>query len=144
MTYPSRVRTMRVLVDGNPILAASPMLTAITGELNRIERATRRPADNRWLLTVLHCTRALDSTLNVLCDHKGWAHPTKRSLGGYLVVLGAHLPSLQSQFQGFQLTIVRPRNKYMHTAGSTPGNLEADRLLAAMHDCLQLATGNVP
>lgn len=141
--YPARVRTMRVLVDSNPILKSNAMLTAITGELNSIERATRNPVDHRWLLTLLHTTRALDTTLRQLCNHKGWTDPAKKSLGSYLISLGQHLPTLRAQFSGFQRSVADPRNKYIHPAGATPTRQEFDRLLAEMHSCMSLATTHV-
>jgi len=143
VTYKARVDLLRVTLDAHPLLKKSSRLTAITGEANRIVHAGRLSTEQGWLLTVLHTTRTLDTTLNVLCDSKGWTDPSRRSLGGYLHIIGSKLPHLQAACTGYQSSIVQPRNKYMHTAGAQPQNREADQILTEMQTCLVLLSTQV-
>lgn len=141
MSYKKRIDTLRVLIDGHPLLKGSPHLTAITGEANRIVHAGRLGTDRGWLLSVLHTTRTLDTTMQELCSAKSWVG--KQSLGGYLKTIALNRPSLTRVCNGYQKTIVDPRNKYMHRAGTHPQHLEADRILSEMQSCVAVLLAQI-
>jgi hypothetical protein len=132
--YKKRVETLRILAGGHSILSASSKLQAIYGEFNRISTSRRRNTPDAWLLTVLHTTRALDTCLSELLSGKGWMTATK-SLGAYLKELESRNVLTPRQRTAYQRSVVVKRNKYMHEAGATPSNLEADRVLTDMHQC---------
>lgn len=136
MSYKKRVDTLRVLLDGHPLLKGSPYLTEITGEANRITHAGRLATERGWLLSVLHTTRTLDTTMQELCSAKKWT--SKPSLGGYLKTISQNRSHLAGACAGYQKSIVDPRNKYMHRAGAHPQRAEADKILSEMHSCVAL------
>lgn len=119
----------------------------IKGELNDVLRVSK-VSDNRrrWLLQVLHSTRALDSALAAFIQQRG-IRPAKRrrkptGLGGYLKLLEAHGGSGRGRLpRGFadkyQTSIVKHRNRFMHEAGSFPRNeAEIRVLLGEMQSCM--------
>jgi hypothetical protein len=142
MTYKARVDTLRLLVDGHYILRSSSKLSLITGEMNRIIASGNLPKHNGWLLSVLHTTRTLDTVLSEIVMFKGWtANPP--SLGSYLKALSVNGIIWPHERTGYESSIVRKRNKYMHEAGAMPNQLEADGILSEMHACMTVILGRV-
>ena len=142
MTHKARVDTLRLLVDGHHILRSSSKLGLITGEMNRIVASGNLPKHNGWLLSVLHTTRTLDTVLSEIVVFKGWA-ASPPSLGSYLRALSVNGAIWPHERTGYENSIVRKRNKYMHEAGAMPDQLEADRILSEMHACLVVVLGRV-
>jgi len=138
MSTKKRVDTVRILISTHPLLKNSPKLTDIVGELNRVHASTNTPQHNGWLLKLLHTTRALDTTLRELLIKKNWAPADKFSLGSYLHVLRKQNVLSQSETQSWTNSIVNPRNKYMHSAGAMPNQLEADAILGEMEACISV------
>ncbi len=141
MTTKKRVDTLRLLVGQNPLLSQSTKLTALYGELNRLLAIRTAKHDSRWLLSVLHTTRALDTTLSELLTAKHWGAGT--NLNAHLVVLAKHNVVTAAELAAFRKEIVHKRNKYMHEAGATPTQLEADRMLREMESCLAIVTARL-
>lgn len=139
-----RIDTLRVLVSAHRDLKNSARLTAITGEFSRILSVDRIGGHNGWLLTVLHTTRALDTSLREVVDRHGWRGPSKPSLGAYLADLSRHHVLNAAERQHFQQKIVDKRNKYMHEAGAMPTKLQADAILGEMHSCFLVILGRIP
>jgi hypothetical protein len=133
-----RIETLQVVVSSHSGLTNSLKLTQITGEFARILAAARVPKHNGWLLTVLHTTRALDTTLSELIKHKGWSTNDTHSLGAYLKVLRTHNVLTNAERNQYQGEVADKRNKYMHEAGAMPQQLEASTILNEMHACLSL------
>jgi len=134
MPYSKRVQLLRVMIDGHHLLSGSKKLSAIAGETNKITRAGRMSTDSGWLLTVLHTTRTLDTTLAEVCVAKRWPRP--KGLGDSLHALEAHAVIPPHVRQGFINSIFKPRNRYMHEANAMPQKREAEALLSEMHTCL--------
>jgi hypothetical protein len=110
--------------------------------MNRITASTKVPKNNGWLLSVLHTTRTLDTTLSEILRYKGWqAQPP--GLGKYLTVLSNNGVLWPSEKNDYSDKIVKKRNRYMHEAGAMPNQLEADSLLSEMHACLFLVLGRL-
>ena len=57
--------------------------------MNRIIASTKLPKHNGWLLSVLHTTRTLDTTLSEIVASKGWL-VGQPSLGRYLAILSSN------------------------------------------------------
>ena len=134
MSAKKRVETLRLLLGQNSSLNRSPKLVALYAELNRLQAVRSAKHDSRWLLSVLHTTRALDTSLSELLNAKGWSAGS--SLNDHLKVLASHHVLVSAEVQAFRKEIVYKRNKYMHEAGATPDQLEADRILREMESCL--------
>lgn len=135
MSRPSRVKTIQMITSGSKNLKGSPKLSAILGELNRVELAGRVKGDRAWLLAVLHTTRALDTTLSELIADKGWG-TDMHSLGDYLKELDKRGVLMQGERKQYQKDVVHKRNKYMHQAGAMPQKQEADFILREMETLL--------
>jgi len=137
-----RIRTIQAIVAGCPAIGGAPIHTLIDTEFNEVHRARWvRIRDRRRLLQVLHSTRALDSSLKTFLNYHNC--PQGNSLGGYLWSLTRHQSAtLRTRLSGtarhhFQQEIVDKRNRYMHEAGSYPGNAaEVENLLSEMQDCI--------
>ncbi len=140
MSYKDRVDTLRVVIGGSRVLAGSPKLNLIIGEVNRIAAADRVPRHNGWLLAVVHTTRALDTTLSEIIIFKAW-QSGGRSLGSYLTALQSHRIISNAERQRYKQEIVDKRNKYMHEAGAMPSQLDANKILNEMHACLSTILG---
>lgn len=136
MSTKNRIDTVRLLVSTHPTLKTSPKLNDIVGELNRVVASEKTPKHNGWLLKLLHTTRALDTTLREVLIFKGWANANSYSLGGYLMSLRNHTIIDQSEYLAWKNSIVNPRNKYMHSAGAMPNQLESNAVLSEMEACL--------
>jgi hypothetical protein len=110
--------------------------------MNRIITSSNLPKHNGWLLSVLHTTRTLDTVLSEIVVFKGWtANPP--SLGSYLKALSGNGALWPHERTGYENSIVRKRNKYMHEAGAMPDQLEADRILNEMHACITVVLSRV-
>lgn len=142
MTSKKRVETIRILIGQHPALSASTKLAALYGELNRILDSERSKRDSSWLLSVLHTTRALDTTLSELLAAKNWtcAQP---NLNEYLKVLTKQNVLSDKERGAFSKEIVHKRNKYMHEAGAFPAKPEADGILREMEACLTIVVSRV-
>lgn len=79
MTRRKRIDTLRLLVKGNGLIAGSSKSQDIEAEFKRLDTVQRKRNADGWLLSVLHTTRVLDTTLAVLIKAKGWSM-TKFSL----------------------------------------------------------------
>lgn len=121
--------------------------STICDEFSSVKSVESHPALNRrWLLQVLHSTRALDSCLKATTILGGClpAQTNRRSLGGYLHALknGPVNPPLTNTLPAASLTayqgaIVGVRNKYMHEAGAYPATeTEVGTLLSCMESCV--------
>jgi len=130
-----RVDTLRILIDSHRTLVASPKLSLIVGELNRITARSRPTGGNGWLLAVLHTTRSLDTTLSEIVRFNNWTVTTP-SLGSYLLIFLKNGILKNPEKQRYNTEIVKKRNKFMHEAGAMPTQIEADRILSEMHACL--------
>lgn len=142
MTHKARVDTLRLLVDSHHILRSSSKLNLITGEMNRITNSSKVPRHNGWLLSVLHTTRTLDTVLSEIVVFKGWA-ANPPNLRSYLRALSLNGVILPHERTGYEHSIVRKRNKYMHEAGAMPDKLEADRILSEMHTCMTVVLSGI-
>lgn len=136
MTVKKRVETLRLLVGQNSALSQSAKLAALYAELNRVLAVRTAKHDSRWLLSVLHTTRALDTSLSELLITKGWGAGS--NLNDHLKVLAAHHVLVSAEVMAYRKEIVYKRNWYMHEAGATPNQLEADRILREMEGCLAI------
>ena len=68
-----------------------------------------------------------------------WVGPLRTTEGvltHYFATLASHHVLTGNQNTDFKRTLAYPRNRYLHEAGATPSNLEANRILNEMHDCL--------
>ena len=138
----ARIRTLQALVAASPACSRSTTVLHINKEIQALDNARHAmPTARRWLLEVLHCTRALDSTLSAVIMH--YHCPCLgNSLGKSLRALERHsLPTLARLAPGraghYQVTLVGHRNRYMHSANAYPPNSrEADRIVGEMHSCL--------
>jgi hypothetical protein len=132
---------------GKTVISSHRGWPIIKVELGDVLRAGKIPDKRRrWLLQVLHSTRALDSALAAFVQQKG-IRPTKKrgkltGLGSYLKLLEAHGTSRGGRLpRGFarkyQMSIVNHRNRFMHEAGSFPANeAEIRTLLGEMQSCM--------
>jgi hypothetical protein len=142
-TLSRRLATMKALVHSCSAISTHPgAYSTICSEFDDTAKARdSSPEARRLLLQVLHSTRALDTALKVFVRFHSIT-VRKPSLGGYLHALTthslAHLRQLpQTRRDDFQNTIVRPRNKYLHEAGTNPSNHhEILSLLSEMQVCL--------
>jgi len=134
----ARVTALQTLIAGSPLPPND--IQRVIRELNEVFVAGRvRIPYRRLLLQVLHSTRALDSTLGGLITASGGAPPN--SLGNALRHLkrtGLNRNRLTETLGShYQREIVKPRNTYMHQAGSYPASTaEIAKLLADMQQCL--------
>ena len=86
MSRKGRVGLLRVLVSNHSAVKGSSRIGDISDEINRIATAGRFSPNSRWLLSVLHTTRAMDTTLSEVLIFKGWPSGG-RSLGSYFYQL---------------------------------------------------------
>ena len=138
---------MRVLIEASAVKDDPTRCSLIAGELNRVTTAQKLTNKNRrWLLQVLHSTRAFDTTLATYVDRRPIISPPgdspPRGLGEYLDLLKRHrTPGLAklsgTAAKGYKRRIADPRNRYMHEAGAFPASeSEVRTLLAEMEVCL--------
>ena len=139
---PKRIQTMRTIVAASSLGPAE--CGAIDRELQLIATAQSvKDQHRRSLLAVLHTTRALDTTARSLLLLHGIPLPSQPSLRTYLLrfenhsaVGVAHIS--YPQRKRFYRTIVKPRNRYMHTASAFPSVLQERTVLAEMQTCLTI------
>ncbi|KAB2756962.1 hypothetical protein F9K81_13790 [Brucella anthropi] len=138
----ARVDTIRAIIAGSPSLSAHHSFAAISNELEEVKSLMHVGlVRRRYLLAVLHATRALDVALKTFVAVLGLHHSPSTSLGKSLRYIELSAPTvLGSAFamrQRFQASIVASRNRYMHEAGAFPASdYEIRMLLAEMEHCL--------
>ncbi|WDG18181.1 hypothetical protein [Microbacterium sp. Clip185] len=142
MSTKNRVDTVRLLISTHPTLKTSAKLADIVGELNRVTNSAKTPKHKGWLLKLLHTTRALDTTLREVLTHKGWANSQMYSLGSYLRSFRDNNVISHAEVLAWTNSIVNPRNKFMHSAGAMPNQLESDSVLSEMESCLTVILAN--
>ncbi len=138
-SHRKRIDALKALIAASTIQAADK--STISAEFEEVQSCARvRNTPRRWLLQVLHSTRALDTALAVYILTHGGRDP--RILGQALIYVrdntgpnGNNLP--ESWRSTYQTNIVNGRNRYMHQAGHFPGNsTEIATLLKWMERCL--------
>ncbi len=137
-----RIETLRMIVGSHPILLNDSRRVDIVRELQRVIETKRIAGGDRWLLQVLHTTRALDTCLSRVVAQRGWT-VQKPSLGAYLVKLSAKGVIVEHQRRHWQDTLVQPRNTYMHSANQMPPQRGADDLLDEMDACMSIVLAAV-
>ena len=137
MVSEKRIETLRMIVGSHPILVNDPRTGDIVRELQRVIETKRIAGGDRWLLQVLHTTRALDTCLSRVVAQRGWTVTTP-SLGAYLIKLRTKGVIVEQQRFHWQDNIVRPRNTYMHSANQMPPQHMADSLLDEMDACMSI------
>jgi hypothetical protein len=137
MVSDKRVKTLGMIVGSHSLLANDPHTADIVRELKRVTETNRITGSNRWLLQVLHTTRALDTYLSRVVDQCGW-NATTPALGSYLVTLKSHGVIVEQQRYGWQQKIVKPRNTYMHSANQMPAQQLANEILNEMDACMSV------
>jgi hypothetical protein len=140
-THRRRIAALKALVSGS-VLGGTPTEPTINGEFDQVVASGHvRILQRRYLLQVLHSTRALDSALRAFVAHHG-IPSTGSSLGSYLHALQTHthmglgrLPAARRTH--YQNNIVDVRNLFMHEAGTAPANDAAlATLVSEMQACL--------
>jgi|GEM_PF-1719576 hypothetical protein len=146
--YKKRINTIKAILAGS-IISSAPNYNSIDLEFSEINNCKKIIKNNRkFILMVLHSTRALDSSMNFFVNHHGVAtfpprggrgRPrTARSLGQYIDALELHTNSRLGKLTnveatGFKSRIANVRNNYMHAAGTFPANaIEIYTLLSEM------------
>jgi hypothetical protein len=144
MSYKQRVHMLKTLITGS-VVQADGQYADILNEFDETYKASKiTKAQRKYLLQVLHSTRAMDSALRAFTDYHR-IPPRRRSLGGYLHSLEHHGNSglhriTNTQKNHYQTNIVNVRNHYMHDAGAFPiSAVEIHNLLSEMESCLVLA-----
>jgi hypothetical protein len=137
MVNEKRIETLRMIVASHPLLVNDPRTGDIVRELRRVIETKRIAGGDRWLLQVLHTTRALDTCLSQVVAQRGWAVQSP-SLGAYLSKLKTKAVIVEHQRNHWQDNIVRPRNIYMHSANQMPPQHMADSLLDEMDACIPI------
>jgi hypothetical protein len=137
MVSEKRIETLRMIVGSHPILVNDSRTGDIVRELQRVMETKRISGGDRWLLQVLHTTRALDTCLSRVVAQRGWTVPTP-SLGAYLIELRAKGVIVEHQRRHWQDNLVHPRNTYMHSANQMPPQHMADDLLDEMDACMSI------
>jgi hypothetical protein len=140
MVSEKRIKTLRMLVGSHPLLVNSPLGGDVVRELQRVVDTKRIAGGDRWLLQVLHTTRALDTYLSQVVAQRGWTAKSP-SLGSYLFVLKSQGVIVENQRSHWQKNLVDPRNKYMHTANKMPPQHLANDLLNEMDACMSAVLG---
>jgi len=135
-----RVSTLQAIVAGSPV-AGDPRALVVHGEFELVFECGRvHRLDRRWLLQIIHASRALDTTLTVFTALNG--RRGRSTLGQCLVWLQNQLAPARRRLpprerRAFQNNIVRVRNRYMHEAGALPQDVaEVTDLLDEMGACL--------
>jgi hypothetical protein len=146
-----RIETLQVLVDGSSLaLTYVAECSLVSTEFQSVSDVHSTPqVHRRWLLQVLHSTRAIDTYLYAFVRCFGYMPPQTppAHLRAYLQALRGSPTSgrgsLNSQqYARFKADIVYPRNRYMHEAGAYPMNdQEVLSLLAAMYDLVSTVDG---
>lgn len=139
-----RVTALQALVYGSRLgMNQQAVCSNVHNEFEQVLKAIKIPLKpRRYLLQVLHSTRALDTSLRELTAILN-PQATSNSLGGYLrdlqVTRAGNWGFSHNEVNHFQTEIVTPRNKFMHRAGTFPTNTQVEQLLSSMDACLQRA-----
>jgi len=142
-TLKNQIKTLQAMVKGiTPLSSNQLVCQTLLDEFDEVKGALRLSANRRYLLQVLHATRALDGSLKTFNTYHGILGAKSCSLGSYLRDLHQHrklglgtLP--KSRVQDFQKNIVDERNRYMHSPGQYPQSKdEILTLLGEMDSCL--------
>ena len=142
MVTENRLETLRMIVGSHPILAGDSRTGDIVQELKSVIGTNRIAGSDRWLLQVLHTTRALDTCLSRAVAQRGWTVATP-SLGAYLVKLRAEGIIVEHQRNHWQTKLVQPRNTYMHSANKMPTQQQSKNLLSEMDACMSIVLARV-
>lgn len=142
MVSEKRIETLGMIVGSHPILLNDSRTGDVVRELRRVIETKRVAGGDRWLLQVLHTTRALDTCLSRVVAQRGWTATTP-SLGGYLIELRAKGVIVEHQRRHWQDNLVRPRNMYMHSANQIPHQRVADDMLDEMDACMAIVLASV-
>lgn len=144
MSVKKRRTDLLAALVGGSVVANDSGYTMILFELNEVYRVhSVEPPRRRYLLQVLHGTRALDSTLKVFVAHHG-CPVAGSALGPYLTALAnhrlGHLGNLpENSRKRFMRSIVDRRNRYMHEAGAMPATeQEISIVISEMESCLSM------
>jgi hypothetical protein len=139
----NRAKTLRTLIQGTMSEYSTHWGSVITGEMNELVKThTVTPPRRRWLLQILHTSRALESCLLCFVNYHGIRDPADRALGQYLTRLTNHprgpIANLsESSRSKYQAEVVDKRNKYLHVAGAYPnGEPEVGSILGGAEACL--------
>lgn len=104
-----RITALQALVAGS-VLGGGPLGAIVNAEFEEVVRAGRvRILDRRYLLQVLHATRALDSALRGFIAHHGIPNGGN-SLGSYLRALRHNPLPIPSQLSEAQRLISGTRS----------------------------------
>jgi hypothetical protein len=132
-----RVGALKALV-----IASLPVAEAavVGDELDRVcDAGLIRKLPRRYLLEVIHSSRAIDTGLQAYLRHR--AGVGRDSIGKVLYYLnntgigGITLPT--PAYTAHIAAVARVRNRYAHEAGAFPSGLpEVETLLDDMHACL--------
>lgn len=142
MVSGKRIDTLRMIIGSHPTLVSDARTGDVIRELQRVIDTKRISGGDRWLLQVLHTTRALDTCLaRIIAQHR-WAVTTP-SLGGYLRELRDKGVIVEHQRHHWQNSLVGPRNLYMHSANMMPLQHTADGLLDEMDACMSIVLAAV-
>lgn len=142
--HKSRIDTLKCLVAGSKSLSAIPYRSIIECEFDEVKNLSNINIPKRkYLLSVLHSTRALDTSLKRFVSYHGLSNKVSTSLGASLKYIQDSPPGiLNAPFTlrvRFQNSIVKERNRYMHEAGAFPSSdNEIRRLLSEMDHCLSV------
>lgn len=142
MVSEKRIDTLRMIVGSHPILLNDSRTGDVVRELQRVVETKRIAGGDRWLLQVLHTTRALDTCLSRVIAQSGWNLQTP-SLGAYLTKLQNKGVIVSHQRNHWQDKLVRPRNTYMHSANQMPPQYVAESILDEMDSCMSVVLAQV-
>ena len=137
MAHRKRVEALKALVIANVLPGTSAV---VNDEFERVCQAGRiRQLPRRYLLEVIHASRALDTGLKVYIAQATGHH--LRNIGGMLKfardvgIHGNRLPA--SSHNSHYGAVAKVRNHYAHEAGAFPANSpEVEQLLDDMNACL--------
>lgn len=137
-TLGRRIATVQALVVGCAGLAS--VSAQVVDEFEEVYRARLvRRRNRRWLLQVLHASRAADSAVGAFLG-AGGITPVPNSLGprlDKLAIPGVHGNRMPvSEVASYKKGFVAKRNRYVHEAGAYPTEVEAATQLADIDTCL--------
>lgn len=141
-TIDNRIDTITTLISSSIISRNGLARNIIIGEFQEIKRCkTVNPKSRKLILSVLHSTRALDSSLKEYCSSQGILlmrnHKRANTLGQYLHQIKSSGKISDSKRRFYQKEIVDERNKYMHEAGLFPNDdNKVFTLISHMHTCI--------
>lgn len=112
----ARVDTIRAIIAGSPSLSAHHSFAAISNELEEVKSLMHVGlVRRRYLLAVLHATRALDVALKTFVAVLGLHHSPSTSLGKSLRYIELSAPTvlgsafaMRQRFPGFYRRVAEP------------------------------------